>query len=272
MLTKSFYEVEREGWSRRAADYDSVFAPISMQVQEEVLIALGNLTGRRHLDVACGTGHLVAEAMTRGAVSTGVDFAQPMIDIARRNYPEARFLTADAVNLPFEDTSFHAATCTFGLSHMTDPRAAIKEVHRVLQPGGTFAFTLWCGPDDGNEAFAIIHSSLKQLTNGISEFPAKRFRLRFADVPACGAMTREAGFEFKIARRISAFCRLDSAGEMVDSLLKMSIRTSLILDSQPPEVQDRVLDRILSETESRRSDSGISLAFPALLIVARKPL
>jgi ubiquinone/menaquinone biosynthesis C-methylase UbiE len=66
MLNKPFHEVEHEAWSHRASFYDDLFADISTQAIAPILDSLGNQEGKRHLDIACGTGHLVAAAARRG--------------------------------------------------------------------------------------------------------------------------------------------------------------------------------------------------------------
>ena len=164
MKEKSFSEIEQEAWDQRAGYYDELFVPISIQAIPSILDGLGSLAGKRHLDVACGTGHLVAAAAQRGAISEGIDFAEAMIEVARENYPGQKYNQADATQLPFDDASFDAVTCAFGLSHLEYPQEAVDEAFRVLAPGGRFAFTLWFGPDDGNELMAIVKGAVTAHT------------------------------------------------------------------------------------------------------------
>ena len=163
MRDKTFLDIEQEAWDQRADYYDELFASISKQAIPYILDDLVLPAGKRHLDIACGTGHLVAEASRRGAISEGTDFSQPMIDAARKNYPEERFSLADAAQLPFENRSFDAVTCAFGLSHMENPQQAIDEVFRVLAPGGPFVFTLWFSAGEGNELQAIVEDAVERL-------------------------------------------------------------------------------------------------------------
>ena len=72
MIEKTLHEIEHEAWSQRADDYDALFAAVSTQAIDGILDSLGPLQGKRHLDVACGTGHLVAAASRRGAISQGL--------------------------------------------------------------------------------------------------------------------------------------------------------------------------------------------------------
>ncbi len=193
MQEKTFHEIEHEAWSERASDYDDLFASISTQAIGGILDSLGSLKGKRHLDVACGTGHLVAAASKQGAISEGVDFAQAMIDIARITYPEACFRVADAIELPYDDQSMEAITCAFGLSHMENPEAAVAEAFRVLDRWGHFAFTLWFGPDNGNELNKIIKDALTLYTTTHFTLPKEWTQLRVAEPQLCQAITSQAG-------------------------------------------------------------------------------
>ena len=82
-MVESFEEAEHAGWEARAAGYDQHFTAITDQVIEPILSRLGDATGTRLLDVCCGPGHLVGQAMKRGAIAVGLDFAASMIAAAR---------------------------------------------------------------------------------------------------------------------------------------------------------------------------------------------
>ena len=105
------------------------------------LAALG--PGDRAIDVCCGTGDLALELKRRvgdaGGV-VGVDFSAPMLELARaksaRDGLAVDFLQGNALELPFEDASFDAATVGFGVRNVVDLERAIAEMTRVVRPGG----------------------------------------------------------------------------------------------------------------------------------------
>jgi len=268
---KSLHEIEHEAWSQRANFYDSLFAPVSTQTIRDILDSLGEIRGKKHLDVACGTGHLVAAASQRGAASEGIDFAETMIDVARNTYPSEVFHVADAKQLPYDDSSFDAVTCAFGLSHMEDPLAAVKEAFRVLKAGGRFAFTLWYGAEDGNTSLAIIKKVIDKHAIGNYKLPKKWVQLRNANRDSCETLTRQVGFSNPDFNKLPIVWRAHSAQEVVDVLMKLSVRTKLVIDQQPATVQEKIFQQILSEAESYRMNGSISLGWPALLTVVQKP-
>ncbi len=271
MPDKTLHDIEHAAWSQRASFYDDLFASVSSQAIAPILDSLGDLPGKRHLDVACGTGHLVAAASQRGAVSEGVDFAKPMIDIARTSYPDQCFKMADAAHLPYEDASLDMVSCSFGLSHMENPQAAVNEAFRVLRAGGRFAFTLWFDAENGAELFAIGRDALTRYATQTVEFPPAWTQLRFADTKSCENLVNRAGFKLLAFLRLPLMIRSTNAQVLLDILGKLSVRTRIILDSQPLAARQRIYEYSLSEIEARRVDGQITLGAPALLTVVEKP-
>jgi len=92
--------------------------------------------GSRALDVATGTGDLAVALRAAGAEVVGCDFSEEMLERARRKEPSARFEWADALDLPYEDDSFDAATVGFGARNFSDLGRGLGEMARVVRPGG----------------------------------------------------------------------------------------------------------------------------------------
>jgi len=99
--------------------------------------------GRQALDVCCGTGDLTLALARRGFVTTGIDFSEPMLAVARRRgirqpgMGGVRFVHGDALQLPFATASFDVVTVAYGLRNLADVDAGLRELIRVLRPGGT---------------------------------------------------------------------------------------------------------------------------------------
>ncbi len=114
------------GWRERAADRAEL------------------LPGDAALDACTGTGDLALELGRRvapGGHVIGADFSERMLDLARTKVSErgvegVRFEWADALELPYEDGSFDAVTVGFGVRNLADLELGIRELTRVLQPGG----------------------------------------------------------------------------------------------------------------------------------------
>jgi len=93
--------------------------------------------GDRVLDACCGTGDLAVAAQRGGAgIVVGLDFAERMLDVARRKEPAIEWVRGDVLALPFDDGSFDAATVGFGVRNVDDLEAGLRELRRVLRQGG----------------------------------------------------------------------------------------------------------------------------------------
>jgi demethylmenaquinone methyltransferase/2-methoxy-6-polyprenyl-1,4-benzoquinol methylase len=95
--------------------------------------------GGRALDVASGTGDLAIELARRVGPSgtvVGSDFSEPMLDVARRKSAAVRWEWGNALDLPYPDDEFDAATVGFGARNFSDVDRGLAEMARVVRPGG----------------------------------------------------------------------------------------------------------------------------------------
>lgn len=112
--------------------------------------------GRKALDVCCGTGDVAFALARAGAEVVGFDFSQPMLDVAavragrtplRDGSGSVRFQQGDALELPFPDRSFDVVTISYGLRNLADFRRGLRELTRVLRPGGRLLVLDFGKPD-----------------------------------------------------------------------------------------------------------------------------
>ncbi|WP_033223385.1 class I SAM-dependent methyltransferase [Kitasatospora phosalacinea] len=136
---------ERAAWAGRGAAYAASFGRLCARPVGELLDAAGVSAGSRVLDVGTGPGTVAAGAAARGARVTAVDAEPSMLELARRNAPQARAVLATLPGLPFEDGEFDAVVANFVLNHVGRPLIALAELRRVLRPGGRIALTIWSG-------------------------------------------------------------------------------------------------------------------------------
>ena len=98
--------------------------------------------GDRALDLCCGTGDLALALAKRGAATTGLDFSQPMLEVAARRQCQLmsqiahlKFVQGDAQQVPFPDCSFDIVTVGYGLRNLKSWERGLDEMHRVAKPG-----------------------------------------------------------------------------------------------------------------------------------------
>ena len=95
--------------------------------------------GDRVLDACCGTGDLAIEAERCGGKVVGLDFSERMLEHARHKSGTIEWVRGDALALPFVDGEFDAVTVGFGVRNLDDLEGGLRELHRVLRPGGKAA-------------------------------------------------------------------------------------------------------------------------------------
>lgn len=139
----------KETFNAIAGRYDLMNSLMSLGLDKRwrriAVKCVGAKPGMHILDVCCGTGQLSLEigknVSPQGKV-TGLDFSQKMLDVAKKslelspNRDNIQFIQGDAMALPFPDNSFDGVTVGWGLRNLPDLRQGIKEMTRVVKPGG----------------------------------------------------------------------------------------------------------------------------------------
>ena len=137
-----FKDAQREAWS--------VFAPVETftTLPAAELVKFAQLApGQTVLDVACGTGVVAVTAARVGAKASGADLSPALLERARHNASVAGvaidFVESDAEALPYADAAFDAVLSQFGHIFAPRPEVVLREMLRVLKPGGRIAFSAW---------------------------------------------------------------------------------------------------------------------------------
>ncbi len=130
-----------------ARAYESLHVPaLFEQWCPRVLDAAGVARDDRLLDVACGTGVLARAAAVRvgpGGSVAGIDPGNGMLAVAKELAPDVEWKESTAESLPFPDRAFDAVVSQFGLMFFSDRSQALREMVRVLKPGGRLAVAVW---------------------------------------------------------------------------------------------------------------------------------
>jgi ubiquinone/menaquinone biosynthesis C-methylase UbiE len=148
------------------AAYDRYLGPILFQPYAEDLAARLKVDANGSvLELACGTGILTRILRDRLPATTrlvATDLNEPMIRNAAEKFRQGEAVEwqqVDASSLPFDDESFDAVVCQFGIMFLPDKMLGAREAHRVLKPGGVFLFNVWDSMEH-NHLGRIAHETI----------------------------------------------------------------------------------------------------------------
>jgi ubiquinone/menaquinone biosynthesis C-methylase UbiE len=143
--------IQRYGWDSASEDYEPLWSEQLAAARLALLARAAMQHGERVLDVACGTGLVTFDAARavgpEGRV-LGVDLSGKMVDAARHRASQGEmghvtFARMDAETLALPDGSFDVALCALGLMYVPDPLQAVREMCRIVRPGGRIGLAVW---------------------------------------------------------------------------------------------------------------------------------
>ena len=163
--TPAHDERVREEFTRQAEPFARGLGAAD-EILERVAQAVCPQPGDDVLDVCCGPGLVAARLARDAGTVVGVDLTPGMLDLARRRTSDAglsnaRFGQARAEALPFDDAAFDAVVSRLAIHHLLDPDPALREMARVLRPGGRLVVADVCSSEHPEDA--ALHNALEVL-------------------------------------------------------------------------------------------------------------
>lgn len=142
-------EVSNISGFQLSGDAPTAYTRFALKIVEPwtdgLILAAGCRDGDRVLDVACGTGVVASRVnlvSRKLCYVSGIDINEGMLSVARRN-AQVEWHQGSVTELPFEADSFDVVLCQQGLQYFPDRAAAMREMARVLAPGGRIALNVW---------------------------------------------------------------------------------------------------------------------------------
>lgn len=260
MTSAAFTHNVRRSFSGAAQTYDAA-AALQRVIGEELSAAIPIHTKGRILDVGCGTGNVLAAVKHRfpDVQPVGLDLAEGMLMEAARVNPVLRWrlVQGNAQALPFKNSSFDAVISNLSLQWVVSPAAALREMHRVLVPGGGMTAALF-----GAGTCAELFESLNAAGgNGIFR------RLPCVDDMRAGLLA--AGFNRVDVRSKRITVEFDDAITLLRWLKNTGANAA---GPRPMFMGKNLLARL--ESHYRRlypSGSGIACGFETIWIQGSKP-
>jgi ubiquinone/menaquinone biosynthesis C-methylase UbiE len=236
-------------YSGTAAElYQSFFVPsIATPVSAELLRTAALQPGTRVLDVACGTGvvtRAAAEQIGPTGSVTGIDVAPDMIAVAKAVPAGGAPITwqeADAASLPLPDESYDVGLCQMGLMFMEDRAGALRELHRVLAPGGRVVVNT---PGRIQYLFEVMERAIADnLDPGLGAFVSAVFSMH--DPSVLAELLQEAGFGDVSWKEYSATFDLPGPVEFLWDYINLTPMGALVRDA--PDEAKAAMERQVVE-------------------------
>ena len=202
-------------WDNHVDAYELAFEPLTGMFADRALDALGSLHALRLIDVGAGTGGAALAAARRGARVTAIDASAKMAARIVERAASAGVSTIEAhvmdgARLDLPDAAFDAALSIFGVVLFPNAVAGLREIHRILRPGGRAAIVTWTQPHR-YELAARLRDAILAVRG--AELPSTGLpaQLRYVEPEVFGALLVDAGFEIEKVETIEAQWPVPSA-------------------------------------------------------------
>jgi ubiquinone/menaquinone biosynthesis C-methylase UbiE len=254
--------------------YDTYMGPLFFEpYAQDTAERMRGLTQGRILETAAGTG-IVTRAMVEALPSevgiVATDLNQAMLDLAatRLQAPNVTWRQADAQALPFEDASFEAVVCQFGVMFFPDKIAAYREALRVLKPGGRFLFAAW-NRLEANPVSRIVSDTVAQFFPDDPPRFIERVPFGYFDPDRIRGELQQAGFEGAAIETVEKVSQAPSPREPATGLCQGTPLRGEI-ETRAPGRLDEITGRVAEAIAAQFGSSSVENRMSALLVSARR--
>jgi len=264
-----------DDWSAVAEAYDRFSQQVTLPFAEDAarLVRIGQ--GTRVLDVAAGTGNFAFAAARRGARVLATDFAPAMIDRLRekarveRLTVETAVMDGQALDLP--DRTFDVAASIFGVLFFPDPDKGIRELLRVLVPGGRALIATWAPPPRGemSRLMALAMAAAMPDAPPPASPPAPPPWARLGDAEGLRGRLLGNGFAHAHVVELRHVLVFDDVEQFTRTMPQAAPPAVAMFESMTPAQRAAFVRAIEEDFRARQGDGPYALTHEAMIAIGR---
>jgi ubiquinone/menaquinone biosynthesis C-methylase UbiE len=267
---KNEYQLEGSGPEL----YEQILVPPLFTPWADDLIKRAKIKpGEKILDVATGTGIVarrVAEAVGPSGAVTALDINPGMLAVAKKSpapdKPAIEWVEGDAQKLPFPDRKFNAVFCQEAMQFFPDRKKAVREMYRVLAPGGRVALSSWRAPE--HNPYGIEFAKVVEKKVSAKAAAETRSPFGWDDKEEMVQMLKSAGFKKVRAEAVTIDMKEADLRRFVINDLLSYPTTGKAIANWSDKDKEALVDEILKALEKYKTDDGWKIPWAANVAVA----
>lgn len=268
-------EQQPDAWGSVAADYHSFAGNVTRPFAEDAARLVPITKNTRVIDVAAGTGNFTVAAARRGATVLATDFAPGMVEHLRKEAEQRglaghiRVAVMDGQHLEVADGSFDVAASIFGVLFFPDMDQGLRELARVLVPGGRAVVSTWAPPPRG-EMGRIMGDAMTKTFPNLPPPSGSPAWAALGDADAFRDRLLRNGFSRAHVVELRHCWVFDDLSSFVDLMGKCAPPAVAMFSSLTPDQRDTFRDAVTEDFRSRQGNGPYALTHEAMLAVGTK--
>ena len=272
-------EKQKESWNRFSPGWKKWddFTKEFLKPMGDEIIRLIDPGGRDMvLDIAAGTGEpgLTIASMLEGGKVVITDLADHMLDTAREKAEKlgiknVEFRACDACELPFEDNTFDAISCRMGFMFFPDMELAVKEMVRVLKPGGRVASAVWNGPEKNFWVTAMM-GTIGRYIETPTPPPGAPGMFRCAPEGLLAGLFTKAGLKNVTQEEVTSQFKAITADRYWTNFMEIAAPVVAAMSRADEATKEKIKTEIYNRLHERYPEGQIFIDASALVIYGEK--